>query len=116
MAASEVEQKSLFDRFNSDNDDNDDDESAMSLVEHLEELRKRIFVCLIFVAVGTVVAFIFRTQIISLLDAPLPLRSDALAKALGHKLTVTGLGEAFTVSIKLSLVFGLVFSLPAILY
>jgi sec-independent protein translocase protein TatC len=118
MAASDVEQQSLFDRFNrsSDDDNDDNDESAMSLVEHLEELRKRIFVCLIFVAVGTVIAFIFRTQIISLLDAPLPMRSDTLAKALGQKLTVTGLGEAFTVSIKLSIVFGLVFALPSILY
>lgn len=117
MAASELEQPSLYDRFTSSNDGDENDDSAMSLVDHLEELRKRIFVCLIFVAVGTVVAFIFRTQLIAFLTAPLPNKtSGGIFAALPHGLTVMGLGEAFTVAVKLSLVFGLVFSLPVILY
>ncbi len=116
MAASDVEQQSLFDRFSNSNnsDDDDNDESAMSLVEHLEELRKRIFVCLIFVAIGTVVAFLFRTQLIAVLTRPLPLNANTLGGT--HKLTLSGMGEGFTVAIKLSIIFGLVFSLPVILY
>jgi sec-independent protein translocase protein TatC len=116
MATSEVEQQSLYDRFTSSSENDDNDESAMSLVDHLEELRKRIFVCLIFVAIGTVVAFIFRERLIAFLTLPLPLQSGSLSSVLGHRLTVTGLGEAFTVAIKLALVFGLVFALPVILY
>lgn len=118
MAASDVEQQSLFDRFSnsSNSDDDDNDGSAMSLVEHLEELRKRIFVCLIFVAIGTVIAFIFRGEIISILSRPLPLNANTVSRPGAPKLTLTGLGDAFTVSIKLSIIFGLVFALPAILY
>lgn len=114
MAASDVEQQSLFDRFSNSNnsDDDDNDKSAMSLVEHLEELRKRIFVCLIFVAIGTVVAFLFRTQLIAVLTRPLPLNANTLGGT--HKLTLSGMGEGFTVAIKLSIIFGLVFSLPVI--
>jgi sec-independent protein translocase protein TatC len=116
MAASDVEQPSLYDRFMHTDENDENDDSAMSLVDHLEELRKRIFVCLIFVAIGTIVAFIFRTPIIALLDAPMPMQTGPLSKVLNHSLTVTGIGDAFTVSIKLSLVFGIIFALPAILY
>ncbi|GCE05535.1 twin-arginine translocase subunit TatC [Dictyobacter aurantiacus] len=119
MATSDLDQQGLLKSGGYDNSPKDDDEndpSAMSLIDHLEELRWRIFKCLIAVAVGVVIAFIFRNQIIHVLDAPLPLTSNTVGGKEGQKLVMTGIGEAFTVSIKLSIVFGLVFALPVILY
>ncbi|GCF08181.1 twin-arginine translocase subunit TatC [Dictyobacter arantiisoli] len=118
MATSNLDQQGLLGSggFDSDTEDDENDSSAMSLIDHLEELRKRIFMCLIFVAIGTIVAFIFHNNLINLLDAPLPLSANSIGGAHGHKLTLSGLGEGFTVAIKLSIVFGLVFALPMILY
>jgi sec-independent protein translocase protein TatC len=84
-------------------------DSNMSLVDHLEELRWRIFKCLIIIAVGFVVAFIFRQPLISFLEAPLPSITD-------KHLVVTGLGEGFTVSLMVSLAAGFVVAMPVVLY
>ncbi|GER88467.1 Sec-independent protein translocase protein TatC [Dictyobacter vulcani] len=121
MATSDLDQQGLlqpggFDNSSNDNNEDENDPSAMSLIDHLEELRWRIFKCLIAVAVGVVIAFIFRDWLIHILDAPLPLSANSIGGKEGHKLVMTGLGEAFTVAIKLSIVFGLVFALPVILY
>lgn len=113
MASSDVDQQAI----GLENDEDDDnDSSAMSLVDHLEELRWRIFKCLIAIVVGSVIAFIFRTQIMNLLVAPLPISANGLTKLLPQKLTVTGLGEGFGVFLKLSIVGGIILSLPVILY
>jgi sec-independent protein translocase protein TatC len=93
-----------------DEDEDEDDlaESNMSLVDHLEELRWRIFKCLIVIAVGFVIAFIFRVQIINFLEAPLP--------SIVKHLVVTGLGEGFTVTLMVSFATGFALSLPVVLY
>ncbi len=89
------------------------DLSAMPLVDHLEELRWRIFKMLIAVAVTTVIAFIFRNQLLHILNAPLPKRADALNNG---KPVVLGLTEGFTVELLISLVVGIVLALPVLLY
>src|SRR5215469_171816 len=100
----------------SNNQDPDpEDSSSMTLIEHLEELRRRIFKSLIAIVIFAVVAFIFRVQIMNFLTWPLP----AKANALGHgqtKLVVTGIGEGFTTYLLLSLVGGFIGALPVILY
>jgi sec-independent protein translocase protein TatC len=113
MATSDVDQQNLL---ISGDQQEDDDPSAMSLVEHLEELRWRIFKSLIAIAVGTVIAFFFWKQIIYVLTLPLPANSNALSKLTGTKLIVTGIGEGFMVALKLSVVCGIILSLPVILY
>jgi sec-independent protein translocase protein TatC len=45
-------------------------EGQMTLIEHLAELRTRIFVCAIAVAVGAVIMFIFFPQILNFLEEP----------------------------------------------
>lgn len=98
------------------NDDSDpNDPTAMTLVDHLEELRWRIFKSVIAIAVFSVVAFIFREQIMAFLTWPLPSQANALVKS-GHTLTVTGIGEGFTTFLKLSIAGGFVAALPVILY
>ena len=89
-------------------DEAEDELSAMSLIEHLEELRWRIFKSLIAIAVGSIIAFIFREQIVSFLELPLPKEV--------HKLVVTGLAEGFTVFLKISIAAGFIVALPVILY
>ena len=70
-----------------------------SLVEHLEELRQRIFVCLGTVFVGFVVAYVFHRRLIHLLAHALPPNHR-------HLVTFT-IGEPFMTSMWLSLYAGL---------
>jgi sec-independent protein translocase protein TatC len=51
-------------------DDDLPDDVEMSLFDHLEELRQRIFYALIAVAVGVVGCFFFVKQIVQLLEVP----------------------------------------------
>lgn len=88
-------------------------ESAMTLIEHLEELRKRIFKCLISVVIFSIIAFVFRVQIIHFLSAPLPKASDVLG---GGRIAVTGIAEGFTVTLLISLAVGILLSIPVLLY
>ena len=79
-----------------------------TLGEHLEELRRRIFVILGSVAVTSIAAFVFHSRILDVLNQPLPR---------GHRhLLATGVAEPFTVSIVVSLYAGLVISSPVILW
>ncbi len=97
--------------------DDEDDPSAMSLVDHLEELRWRLFKSIIAIVVGGVIAFLFRDQLMLFLQAPLPKEANALYNhGLGGKLVVTGLAEGFTVFLKVSFVAGMILALPVILY
>ena len=101
------------DDFSTYEEEDELDESAMSLVDHLEELRWRIFKSIIAVVVGAIVAFFFRVQIMYFLTLPLPKTADQIGKG---KLIVTGLAEGFTVFLKLSLAAGILIAIPVILY
>ena len=78
----------------------------MSLFDHLEELRRRIFYSLIAVVVGVIGCFLAVKQIVQLLEVP----------AQGVKFLQLAPGEFFFVSIKVAGYSGLVFSSPFILY
>jgi sec-independent protein translocase protein TatC len=79
----------------------------MSLVGHLTELRNRVVKVLIVVALMAGVGFFFSDQIVAILKAPLP----------GDKpLYYTGLGDAFSIKLKISVVVGIILSMPVILY
>jgi len=117
MATSDLEDNPLAplaNLFTSDEEPDPNDPSSMSLIDHLEELRKRIFVILVAIVVFAIVAFIFREQIMNFLTWPLP----ASANALGHgkKLVVNGIGEGFTTFLMLSVAAGFVAALPVTLY
>jgi len=94
-------------------EDEEDQLTSMSLVDHLEELRWRILKSLIAIAVGTVIAFIFRERIVSFLAAPLPQGADMLTHG---KIVVTGITEGFTVFLLVSFAAGVILALPVILY
>lgn len=98
--------------------ENDDEEglTSMSLVDHLEELRWRIFKVLIAVVISSTIAFIFRDWLIKFLEAPLPDTANTLGFKTGHPLIVTGLTEGFTTYLLISIVAGVILALPVLLY
>jgi sec-independent protein translocase protein TatC len=98
-------------------DEPEDDGATMTLVEHLEELRHRLMIAALAVVVGSIIAFIFRQQILQFLLTPLPADAEALSHAGGSpKLAVTGVAEAFTVYLKVSIAVGIIVASPVILY
>ncbi|MBV8256182.1 MAG: twin-arginine translocase subunit TatC [Actinobacteria bacterium] len=79
-----------------------------TLVEHLEELRWRIFVVLGALVVATIVAFVFHGSIIDWLNRPLPA---------GHRRLLTiGVAEPFTVTLTVCVYAALVLTLPVSLW
>jgi len=81
------------------------------LLEHLEQFRKRILRALLAVAVATVVAFAFIDRIIAFVLAP-----TRRALPPGAHLIYTDPGEAFSLYIEVSLIAGIVFASPFIMY
>jgi sec-independent protein translocase protein TatC len=89
----------------------------MTLVQHLEELRHRLLFCVAAVMVATAVAFVFHDAILALLLRPLPAQAGALeAMGAGHRIAVTGVGEAFAVVLKLSVAVGIALATPVWLH
>ena len=83
------------------------DDSVMSLVDHLTELRTRVFRSLLAVVVGGVVGFWYGDAIISFLRAPIPSTEP---------LFFTDLGDPFVIRMKIALVVGVILGMPVILY
>lgn len=94
--------------------------ATMTLVEHLEELRRRLFYSAIAVAVLSVLGFIFWNPILSFLTAPLPNVVDRILGPGKHadtpKLILTSIGGPFLVSLKIALATGIVAASPILLY
>jgi sec-independent protein translocase protein TatC len=83
-------------------------EEEATLVEHLEELRRRVIAAIAAVAVGTAVAFVFRGRILDWLARPLPPAHRHVA--------AFGVTEPFSVSLTVSLYAGVLLALPVILW
>ena len=82
------------------------DEVEMSLFDHLEELRLRIFYALIAVAIAALGCFIFVRPLVRILEVP----------AQGVQFLQLAPGEFFFVSIKVAGYSGMVLASPFILY
>ena len=82
------------------------DESVMSLVDHLGELRKRLFRAIIAVALASAIGFYFATDVRIFLQQPLG----------GVPLQVLGVGDAFVIQVKIALVIGIILAMPVLLY
>ncbi len=79
----------------------------MTLVEHLTELRRRIFVSILAVVIGSVVGFLVSGQIIHVLKAPLPTTGPLYA---------LGMGDPFFITMKIALVVGVILAMPVWLF
>jgi sec-independent protein translocase protein TatC len=79
-----------------------------TLVEHLDELRTRIFVALGALAIGFAVAFVFHHTLLDWLNAPLP-------EDRGKPITL-GVAEPFLTAVKVSMLGGLALATPVVLW
>jgi len=78
-----------------------------SLVEHLDELRSRLIVCLIAVAVFFPVAYVFHDHLVGWLIRPLP--DD-------KRIVTLGVTEPFTTAVKLSFYAALAAAFPVLVW
>lgn len=85
----------------------------LSLRKHLEELRKRLLVSVVATVITTAVAFVFYKQIIRVLLRPADLEAAADG---GPGLVFIEVTEMVAVTMKVSLVSGLVLAFPIVLY
>lgn len=76
----------------------------MSLVEHLEELRHRLIICLIAIAVTSSISYCYAANILHLLSAP------------AGKLYYINPAEALLSYIKISIFTGFITALPLVMY
>ena len=88
------------------------DGSVMSLIDHLGELRTRLFRSILAVAIGSVIGFIFATNIRNILILPLPIDPQTGTR----HLQVLGLGDAFVIEVKIAIVAGIILAMPVLLY
>lgn len=87
---------------------------GMSLVEHLEELRKRLIYAVLSVIVGFGFAFAYAEDIFRLMQAPIV---EALrANHLSEKLVYTNPTDPFNIYLRISLIAGLFLASPLVLY
>jgi sec-independent protein translocase protein TatC len=80
-----------------------------SLVEHLDELRSRLVICLVALAVTSGVAYAFRVSIINWLEQPLP------PDKRGHLITL-GVAEPFVTSFMVAVYAGFLFAIPIVFW
>ena len=85
-----------------------DEGPTMSLIEHLEELRRRVIIIVIAVVVAAVIGFVFSGAVLDLLRVPLPSEYDTIY--------FTGPADAFGVQVKIAGFLGIAFSMPVILF
>jgi len=81
---------------------------GMSLMEHLEELRKRIVRSAIYLGLGFVVAWIFRDRFVTFIQAPL--------NHIGKSLVFTHPMDPLNLQLQVSLVGGAILASPFILF
>ena len=94
------------------------DDGTMTLIEHLRELRNRVFKGVLAIVVATIASFFFYDELFELLTEPFQTTVDDLAEeeGLDATLTLTGVADAFTLQIKTCLVAGIVIASPVWLY
>lgn len=87
----------------------------MSLIEHLEELRRRIIISALAYVVATMVAFALYEPILAILKGPLD-AGGRIGDFAVSDLFVSGIATAFMLRMKVSLFAGVVLALPVLLY
>lgn len=83
-------------------------EDRLTLVEHLDELRTRIVVCLVTFGVALALCFWQNHLLLEIASGPLPSAHD--------KLITFGVAEPFTITLTVAVYGALVLSLPVLIY
>ena len=80
------------------------DDSKMSLIDHLQELRKRLITAVIAVVVGSTICYFYAAELVHFITAP------------AGKLYYMSPGEAFFTYLRVSFFAGFLLALPVVLY
>jgi len=80
--------------------------AAMPLVDHLTELRRRVAISVIAIAIGSGIGFVLAEPLIKLLLTPLP----------DNEVVFLTLSGGFMVYLRVALIVGLLLALPVVLY
>ena len=87
-------------------------QQGLTLRDHLEELRRRLFIAALASVVGTVVTFIFHRQILLFLQRP----AADLPGITGAPLIFTEATEMIGITMKVSFLGGIILALPVLTY
>ena len=79
---------------------------TMSLVDHLVELRSRLIKSILSVVAGGAIGFVLSSRVRTMLIELLP----------AAKVQALGVGDAFAISLKISIVIGIILAMPILLY
>jgi sec-independent protein translocase protein TatC len=91
-------------------------EQGMTLVEHLTELRHRLIICVVAVALGVVAGFILYEQIFDVLIQPYKDIADNHETLTGGRLLQTDPLEGFSIRMRTSVYAGIAFAMPVLLW
>jgi sec-independent protein translocase protein TatC len=84
----------------------------MDIIKQIKDLRKKVFISIAGFLLGAVLAYIFYNQILKLLLNPI----SAIIEPDNKYLFITTIYEGFLAKLKISIIFGLIASLPVHLY
>jgi sec-independent protein translocase protein TatC len=91
-------------------------EQGMTLVEHLSELRHRLIICVIAVALGMLAGFILYPQIFDVLIQPYKDIASSHATIGDGRLLQTDPLEGFSIRMRTSVYAGVAFAMPVLLW
>jgi sec-independent protein translocase protein TatC len=91
-------------------------EPGMTLVEHLTELRTRLIICVVAVALGVLAGFILYPQIFDVLIQPYKDIADKHPTIGDGRLLQTDPLEGFSIRMRTSLYAGIAFAMPVLLW
>lgn len=95
---------------------NDPDPKEMTVVEHLDELRRRLMICIAVVTVGSVIGWFVHAGAFHLLVVPLAPFLATTKHSIGAVLTLTKITDGFVIPLKISIAVGIALGLPVLLY
>ena len=94
-----------------------DPKAEMTLIEHLRELRNRLFQVVSFLVVATIVGWFIYDFTFDLLKRPIDFAiADAAAEGREIGLVLAGVADAFTLQLKVSATFALIVTAPVWLW
>ncbi len=82
----------------------------LELVDHLVELRARVIRCIIYIAIGTTIGWLFYSPMFQLISAPV----KPYLEQSGSKFLLTGIAEGFIFKMQLAVIAGIILVLPFI--
>ena len=77
----------------------------MSLIGHLEELRRRLIICIVSILVCSIFSYVYAEKILAILKRPFP-----------HSLVFISPQEPFIITLKVAIFAGIILALPMIIY